>query len=315
MNYDVICVGDATLDITMTDIPNDALSHDFALAASSRWSVGGDAANQACVLDALGMKTALIAKTGTDLIGDTIHQILSECGIDLSHFIRSSRKESGFCVVAVQPDGQRSFLLSLGSGDRDLGLEEINLDLLGHTRAVSVGSLFCLRKMDLGGTQELFKKARQKGVITFADMTGDSSQLGPKAVDGIYPYTDYLLPSLEEGIYVTGETNPRKIADVLLKKGTSTVIIKLGAQGCYVKNAKEDFYSPAFVTDVIDTTGCGDNFTAAFISGVLNGKTLRDCARMGNGAGAINASALGAHGALHSRKQLEDFMKHSQLSK
>lgn len=62
MKYDILCVGDATLDIIMAGIPEDIFSRDSTLASTSKWLVGGDAANQACTFDALGMKTALTAK-------------------------------------------------------------------------------------------------------------------------------------------------------------------------------------------------------------------------------------------------------------
>ena len=48
MKYDILCVGDATLDIIMAGIPEDIFSRDSTLASTSKWLVGGDAANQAC---------------------------------------------------------------------------------------------------------------------------------------------------------------------------------------------------------------------------------------------------------------------------
>ena len=235
MKYDILCVGDATLDIIMAGIPEDIFSRDSTLASTSKWLVGGDAANQACTFDALGMKTALTAKIGTDLVGNTIYQMLSESTIDLSYMIRTPDQVSGYCVAVVQPNGQRCFLLSMGDGDRDLKPEEIDFSVLDETRAVSVGSLFCLYEMDIRGTRMLFEAARKKGVLTFADMTGDSFKIGPQALNDIYPFTDYLLPSLEEGIYVTGKSDPGEIAQWFLDHGVSNVLVKLGEKAAFSK--------------------------------------------------------------------------------
>lgn len=308
MKYDILCVGDATLDIIMAGIPEDIFSRDSTLASTSKWLVGGDAANQACTFDALGMKTALTAKIGTDLVGNTIYQMLSESTIDLSYMIRTPDKVSGYCVAVVQPNGQRCFLLSMGDGDRDLKPEEIDFSVLDETCAVSVGSLFCLYEMDIRGTRMLFEAARKKGVLTFADMTGDSFKIGPQALNDIYPFTDYLLPSLEEGIYVTGKSDPGEIAQWFLDHGVSNVLVKLGEKGCFFKNATEAFYTPAFSVDAIDTTGCGDNFSAAFITSLLQGKTAAEAIRFGNAAGAINATGIGAHGNVKSYEQVKKFL-------
>ncbi len=310
--YDVVCIGDATLDITMTGIPANIFEKDSVLASSSKWSVGGDAANQVCVLTSLGLNTALIAKTGDDLIGHIVCDMLSKDNIDMSFMIQSPQKNSGFCIVAVQSDGTRSFLLSMGSGDRDLHPDEINFSILEQTKAISVGSIFCLHEMDLFGTAMVFKEARKKGVLTFADMTGDSFNIGPDAIKDIYPYTDYLLPSLEECIYVTGENEPEKIADFFLSAGVSNVVIKLGSKGCYFKNHTDAFYTPAFATNAIDTTGCGDNFTAAFITGILMGKSAKEASLLGCAAGAINAAAIGAHGNVNSYEQLLSYLESAQ---
>ena len=107
MKYDILCVGDATLDIIMAGIPEDIFSRDSTLASTSKWLVGGDAANQACTFDALGMKTALTAKIGTDLVGNTIYQMLSESTIDLSYMIRTPRQSQRLlccCSSAKWPE-------------------------------------------------------------------------------------------------------------------------------------------------------------------------------------------------------------------
>ncbi|GHT86541.1 sugar ABC transporter substrate-binding protein [Bacteroidia bacterium] len=71
-NYDVICVGFATLDITLTGIPSNAFETDTTKLTSSHWSVGGDAVNQAVALGSLGNKAALVSKIGSDRIGGIV---------------------------------------------------------------------------------------------------------------------------------------------------------------------------------------------------------------------------------------------------
>lgn len=307
--YDVVCIGDATLDITMCNIPADALCVDSSYADKILISSGGDAANQAAVLSALGCSTALIAKIGNDDIGSLLYRKLRNDHISEHYLIKSDGKESGFCIAAVQPDGQRSFLVWAGGGDKDLSLPEIDLHFLYETRAVCVGSLFCLKELDRGGITEIFREARRRHVLTFADMTADAYGIGRAAFLDTYPYIDYLLPSLIEARYVTNENTPHHIAEYLLERGVRNILIKLGEEGCFVKNKKEEFFIDPYIVDAVDTTGCGDNFTAAFIYGILHGFGLYNSALFGCAAGAINATQIGAHGAVKNADQVELFQK------
>jgi len=308
--YDVICVGFSTLDITLTGIPSNVfeLEMDTVRASSSGWTVGGDGANQAAALGALGNKTAFVSKIASDQVGKILLDMLNQRKIDLQYMVIAGGIESSFVVVCVRSDGHRNFLFWPGDKDNALKFEEIDLSILDKTRAISIGSLFCMPGMDQGGTGELCRLAKEKGVLTFVDMATDSLGIGPKAAESVYPYIDYLIPSIEEATYVTGHTQPERIADDLLAKGVGTVVIKLGKDGCYVQNRADAFYVPSFPVDVVDTTGCGDNFTAGFITGVLQGRSLFECARLGNAAGALNATQVGSHGAVQNMTQLEDFM-------
>ena len=215
--YDVVCVGFAVQDIVMQGIPEDALKQDSVHARKTMVASGGDAVNQACVLARLGKKVTLVAGFGHDPVGVQVASDLKNNGVDIEYAVRDGITKTGFSVVLIKDDGQRSFLVGSGEGNVDISVDQVPLELLEQTKAVSIGSLFFMKKLDGAGAAELFKRARAKGVLTFADMTADAYGIGPDGIAEIYPYTDYMMPSYEEAVYVTGENEPEKIA-VSLKR-------------------------------------------------------------------------------------------------
>ena len=51
---------------------------------------------------------------------------------------------------------------------------------------------------------------------------------------------------------------------------------------------------PAFAVDVVDTTGCGDAFSAGFLRGLGLGRGTREAAVLGCAAAAFVAQGLGS---------------------
>lgn len=312
--YDVICLGFVCQDVVMTGIRADALQHDSTVANEVIFTSGGDANNQAVTLARLGSKTALLAKLGTDAVSNSIYEEWKKENLDLSLIIRDDKAKINFCVCAIMPSGERSFLVGKGNKASSLTLNDINTDILKETKAITVGSLFTLMDLDGEGIAEIFRRAREYNTITICDMATDMMGIGPDAIKGVCPYTDYMMPSLEEATYVTGETDPDKIADKLLSYGVKTVILKLGGEGCFVKNKDLRFFFDPYDIKPVDTTGCGDNFLAAFTHYIVKGKSLYEAIEFASATGALNATGFGAHLTVKSEAQVLEFMKtHKQV--
>ena len=57
---------------------------------------------------------------------------------------------------------------------------------------------------------------------------------------------------------------------------------------------------PAFEVAVVDTSGCGDSYTAGFIAGLHRGWDLERCARLATATSALVATGLGSNACLES---------------
>ncbi|WRS26635.1 sugar kinase [Oscillospiraceae bacterium MB08-C2-2] len=304
---DVVSFGVTVADLLVKGVPDTLLQEDVSRAEDMILSVGGDALNQASTLAQLGHSVTLVARLGKDIIGQHIINTCVERGITPGFAVKEGLI-SPISIVLIKPDGDRYFLgRKLDKLNARVCFEDIDLELIKQARAVTQGSMFT--SMDLVGEnlKTVFKTAKDSGAFTISDFLNKPG-VSLEDVRVAMPYIDYLLPSLEEGTFYTGETDPARIADIFLNMGVGTVGVKQGGDGVYLKNADLEVTVPSYKVPVVDTTGAGDNFVAGFISGLLDGEDLLSCARRGSACGAINVGEVGASGAVKSKQQVLDFM-------
>ncbi len=308
--YDVICIGQVVQDILVTNVPENSFMRDTdtVQADSLTLTSGGDAANESVVLARLGDKAALLSRIDRRNVGNMIYEEMVQEGVDTSLLLRMEDCETFTSIVCIHPSGDHDFIVGPGR-NYTLEMSDFDLDIFKKTRAVSAASLFGLGKLDTDGMDVIFRTAQEAGALTIADMNYDLEGIGPDGVKKVYPHTDYLMPSFNEAVYVTGKKDPDEIADFFLEKGVKNVVLKMGGDGCFFKNASERFYVDPFDVKPLDTTGCGDNFVAAFTHALLRGMTNRECAEFASAAGAINSQGIGAHMHIHSEQQVLDYMK------
>ena len=111
--------------------------------------------------------------------------------------------------------------------------------------------------LHLGGTEMLgpdigariLRHAKENGVTTSVDLIAPA-----------LAYTDYLLPNEEQVLGNTGTKDRDEGSRRLLDAGAGLLAITCGADGALVVNHEGAEHVPAFVVDVVDTTGCGDAF-------------------------------------------------------
>ena len=308
--YDVICIGQVCQDILTTNVPENAFMRetDTVQVDSLTLTSGGDAANEAVVLAKLGDRSALLSRVDTRNVGAMIYEDMKKDGVDVSLLRQVEDCETFTSMVFIHPNGDHNFIVGPGRNYTP-EMADFDINIFKETRVVSAASLFALGELDTNGIDCIFQTAKEAGAITVADMNFDLAGIGPHGVDTAYPHTDYLMPSFNEAVFVTGKRDPNEIADYFLAAGVKNVLLKMGGEGCFFKNSTECFYVDPFEITPVDTTGCGDNFVAAFIHCLLKGMSNRECAEFATAAGAINSQGVGAHMQIQSEQQVLDYMK------
>lgn len=295
---EAVIVGAAIADILLRPVNRNVFDMGSCAVESIRMSLGGDAMNESTILARLGHRPMLVTKLGEDGVADFILAHCAREGIAV-HAARDAAMDTGINAVLVDSDGERSFITNRNGSLRRLALNDVlpALETEGFRQAklVCLASMFVSPELNAEDMETLFASVKAAGKILCADTTKRKNGETVADVAGALKHLDYFFPNLEEAKLLTGLDKPEEIADMLIGAGVGCVALKLGGAGCLVRTADEKIHVPAYAgANCIDTTGAGDNFAAAFIAGILEGKTLAECGAQANAVASICVESLGA---------------------
>ncbi|MCM8764783.1 MAG: sugar kinase [Candidatus Omnitrophica bacterium] len=255
--------------------------------------IGGCASNTAVVANKLGSEVSVIGKIGDDALGEFVLNALKKSGIDVSMVKIENGVTTSGTAVLVFPDGERSFLHSIGANSK-FSVDDVDFDFLQNFSIVHVAGIFLLPGLEGENLKTLAKKTKETGRILSFDTAWDSTGRWLPVIKDALPFVDYFFTSLEEARMLSGENDYRDIAKVFLELGVKNVCLKMGPEGSYVTDGKQNQFFPALKVDAVDSTGAGDAYVAGFLTGLLNGYDLLKAGLLANTVGAMSVTAIGA---------------------
>ena len=265
------------------------------LVEEIRITAAGAAGGTAITLAKLGATTLSAGAIGTDALGDVMLDLLRRAGVDSSLLVRREGVQTSASVLPIRPDGSRPAFHVIGANAQynsaDAPWDEIERATHLHLGAPEF----------MGGEEaaKILSFAREHGVVTSADILAPGEQAA-QILDWIapcFPHLDYFLPNDEQALALGGETDLARACQALVGRGIGCVAATAGADGAVIVDSGGAESIPAFEIDVVDTTGCGDAFSAGFLRGLALGRSRRDAAVLGCAAAALVSLGLGSdHG-------------------
>lgn len=306
---EVVIVGASVTDLQVYPVGRSIINTASYPAEQMVWTVGGDALNEATVLTRLGHKVRLISCVGDDAPGRMILEHCQRSKIDTAHLKRDTDKTTAINVGLIWEDGERTFLNNKSGSLWTYGPEDVDLTAVSEGKILSFASIFNSPQLDGAFMLELFQLAASRGMIICADMVAPKRGEALADIQQALGLVDYFFPNYEEAARLTGRQSIDDIADALLSLGVKNVVLKIGREGCLLKNRKKRAIIPAYPdAKCVDTTGAGDNFASGFICGLLEGMRLEECAQMANCTASLAIEVIGATKGVHSRGQVEERM-------
>lgn len=311
---EVVAVGIIVADILAQPIDRYPEKGKLVLFDTLELHVGGCAANTANALGKLGRSVMLVGRVGEDAFGEHCLAEIRAAGVDTSYVLRTPGVPTSATFVAIGSDGERAFFHIIGANAR-LSLEDIDLEVVKRARVLLVAGTFVLPALDGEPTARLLREAEAAGVTTVLDCVYNDRVAEPLAtLAPALAHLDYFVPNLTEAELITGERGPRDCARALLAAGCRCVVIKLGAEGVYCRSAEgEEQWVPAYQVEVVDATGAGDAWVAGFVTGLLEGWSLRESLLFGNAVGAQAVRAVGCTTGVPEFEEVRRFQEQARL--
>lgn len=286
-------VGDVTVDqmYFVNDLPD---AGGEVTASRAVLEPGGAGGTIAAALARLGNEVVLAARVGAGPFADLALQQVTAAGVDVRLVQTDPVLQTSSVTLLITPDTQRT-MISGGGASRNLDATFFRDEHVAACDALVV-SAYSL----IGGPQREYavralEAARRARLTTFIDMGSGAADALRERLLALVSNVDYLLMNRRELFALTGETSISAAVAGLAARGIKRVLVKLGEMGSMVITPELTELVEAFEVDgVLESTGAGDYYTAAFAHGVMEGYDLHYAARLGNVAGALNVTAIGA---------------------
>lgn len=282
---------------------------------------GGKGLNQAVAVARLRACDAeFVGRLGNDAHADWMRTMLVENGVGTTHCEKSDCS-SGIGLVLLQPNGIIASVVVGGSNaawpplpqkscDED---EECSSWWADVTKTVhGAAALLLQREIPEFVNEYLAKMAFNAGVPIFQDIGGEDRSIRNEHLAMV----DFISPNLSELQRLVGATEPLEddasiieAARSLQARGAKNVLVTLGGKGSLLVCEKEsevirEACCPIPGGVLVDETGAGDSFRAAFAVSFVEGKPLTECLRFAAAAGSVAVSRLGATPSLPNEREV-----------
>ena len=278
-----LVIGHSVYDITcgIENFPEENSKTHFT---NSIESSGGCACNMAYALGKYGVDTYLASALGDDTFATFIRNELSKIGVHTEYMETVYEKRTNLSLI----------LANSKNGSRTIFTIEKEPLYLKKSEFQFEPDLVLIDGYDYGASLAALNKYSNK--ITIIDAGTYNSE-----VVQLCKYCQYIVASKEFAESLTGQKinydNPQSLVYVYTafanKFPNKQIIITIEDRGALYMTDGQIRVMPGLQSQVLDTTGCGDIFHAAFGYGLLKGYNLEQSITLGNIAAGLSVNKIG----------------------
>ena len=298
--FDVITIGSATMDVFVEcedanivsvcskDKKSDFMSYPYGAKVeitdfASR--VGGGGVNTAVNFANLGFSTSAIFKIGDDIYSQGIIESFKDSNVDLSNKIQDKNDSTGFSIILVSFQGDRTVLAHRGA-NAHIKKSDINFEAIKNSKLLYIAPLNGESNRVL---DDIVNFAKENNVYVCFNAGSTSIKKGFNYLKKILDTAQIVVMNKEEAsiatkIQVRPDTREIKYSNEIIHPDIKEMLNKLkvcdyqvivitdGGHGAYAYDGKAYYYCPIFDGPVVSTLGAGDAFASTFCAALVRTK-------------------------------------------
>lgn len=313
VRHDVIGIGNALVDVlvqiddealgkiglvkgSMTLVDTDESDRLYAQLPEGVTRSGGSCGNTMVGLAALGGRGAYIGRVKDDQFGKAFLHDMGSRAVHCPNDKQQSGPGTGRCLVMVTPDAQRTMATCLGAASELTPNDLSKEDIAAASVLYMEGYLFDRdeAKAAFIAAAEVSHAAGQEVSLSLSDsFCVDRHRAAFKQL--VKGHIDILFAN-EQEITALYEVATFDEALNAVQQDCKLACLTRGENGSVVVSPEGVHEIPAEpVSNVVDTTGAGDQYAAGFLAGYTQGRSLADSGRMGSIMAGEIIGHFGAH--------------------
>lgn len=273
------------------------------------FTTGGNATNVAVTLARQGIQSAYLWGLGEDPASQSILRDLDDEGVDTRHVVQDPSFQSGYSVIMIATNGERTILNHRGYAFGRTGRRHFTLDAIKdydwvYPTSLGDGGLPLLR--------EIIEAAEKGGTKVMLNPAGPELAEKEKLI-GLLDSVDVLCTNKEEmQMLVAGESCEELALHAL--HYVPVAIVSDGPNGVVATDGKTMVRAGMYEdVPVVDRTGAGDAFASGFLSQWSQGKSLRESIIFASANSTSVVTKIGAKaGILHRGVKLHEMPIHER---
>ncbi len=235
------------------------------------FSSGGSAANTIHGLAMLGTPAGFIGTIGNDGTGNFFESELKKSGVKT--YLKKSHTPTGTAVALVTPDHERTFATYLGAAV-ELDPADLDLDVFRNYDILYIEGYLIYNIDYVNRACLIAKKLGMKIAIDLASFNVVEEKID-EFRETIKNYADIVFANREEAKAFTG-AEPEEALRIISEQ-CDIAVVKIGAEGSYIRSGSKIIKTGTFPVKCCDTTGAGDLYAAGFLYGLAKDMPLEKC--------------------------------------
>jgi sugar/nucleoside kinase (ribokinase family) len=302
----LVSVGSIIADVRL-DVPHLPARGGDVIGSAATVTAGGGF-NILCAAARQGLAALFAGWHGAGPYGDRIRADLAREGIATFHR-PAPEGDSGFCLVMVEPDGERTFVSSPGV-EALLGRRRLADVALAPGDTVFVSG-YDLCYPQLGPAIADWAAAIPREVRLVVDPGPLAGEIPDAILRAVMPHVAIWTMNRREAGLMTGKTLAGEVWPIMRQRlrPDAWLVLRDGAKGAFIFMGGIDvpLLVPSPAVTMIDSTGAGDTHTGVLIAALSQGHEPAVAMRRANAAAALSVTRRGPATA-PSRAELDQFL-------